>query len=202
MEPTTAGALARRRLRLAARDSFSSGNSGAVGLDHGADHHSGSNDSPGLRARGQRHLARLCAGDGRNFSGRRCALRATRGIRLLPGSLYTYASMTLPPWLSATVAWSLLLAYVATGSSVIGGFYHYANLLLRDATGHVFSATVAIGCRHRRFDLDCLSRREDFRAADVVDRSRVGLGDRDRCRTRSLPSRLARRWTINFICTA
>jgi amino acid transporter len=57
-----------------------------------------------------------------------------------PGSLYTYASMTLPPWLSATVAWSLLLAYVATGSSVIGGFYHYANLLLRDATGHVYSA--------------------------------------------------------------
>lgn len=60
-----------------------------------------------------------------------------------PGSLYTYASMTLPPWLSATVAWSLLLAYVATGSSVIGGFYHYANLLLRDATGHVYS-TVAL----------------------------------------------------------
>jgi amino acid transporter len=59
-----------------------------------------------------------------------------------PGSLYTYASMTLPPWLSATVAWSLLLAYVATGSSVIGGFYHYANILLRDATGHVFSAVV------------------------------------------------------------
>jgi len=59
-----------------------------------------------------------------------------------PGSLYTYASMTLPPWLSATVAWSLLLAYVATGSSVIGGFYHYANLLLRDATGHIFSAVL------------------------------------------------------------
>jgi amino acid transporter len=57
-----------------------------------------------------------------------------------PGSLYTYASMTLPPWLGATVAWSLLLAYVATGSSVIGGFYHYANLLLHDATGHVYSA--------------------------------------------------------------
>ena len=57
-----------------------------------------------------------------------------------PGSLYIYASMTLPPWLGATVAWSLLLAYVATGSSVIGGFYHYANLLLRDATGHGYSA--------------------------------------------------------------
>jgi amino acid transporter len=59
-----------------------------------------------------------------------------------PGSLYTYASMTLPPWLSATVAWSLLLAYVTTGSSVIGGFYHYANLLLRDATGHVYSTVL------------------------------------------------------------
>src|SRR5579864_8946702 len=50
--------------------------------------------------------------------------------------------MILPPWLEATVAWSLLLAYVATGSSVIGGFYHYANLLLRDATGHGFSAVL------------------------------------------------------------
>lgn len=59
-----------------------------------------------------------------------------------PGSLYNYASIVLPPWLRATVAWSLLLAYVATGSSVIGGFYHYANLLLRDATGHAFSAVL------------------------------------------------------------
>ncbi len=59
-----------------------------------------------------------------------------------PGSLYTYASMTLPPWLSATVAWSLLLAYVATGSSVIGGFYHYANVLLHDATGHLYSSVL------------------------------------------------------------
>jgi amino acid transporter len=61
-----------------------------------------------------------------------------------PGSLYTYASMTLPPWLSATVAWSLLLAYVTTGSSVIGGFYYYANLLLRDAAGHTASAALAL----------------------------------------------------------
>jgi amino acid transporter len=50
--------------------------------------------------------------------------------------------MTLPPWLSATVAWSLLLAYVATGSSVIGGFYHYANVLLHDATGHLYSSVL------------------------------------------------------------
>jgi amino acid transporter len=57
-----------------------------------------------------------------------------------PGSLYKYASITMPPWLGATVAWSLLLAYVATGSSVIGGFYHYAKLLLHDASGHGYSA--------------------------------------------------------------
>ena len=63
-------------------------------------------------------------------------------ISASPGSLYTYASLTLPRWLSATVAWSLLLAYIATGSSVIGGFYHYANLLIADATGHVFSAVL------------------------------------------------------------
>jgi amino acid transporter len=53
-----------------------------------------------------------------------------------PGSLYTYANMILPPWLGAVAAWSLLLAYIATGSSVIGGFYHYANLLFVDSLGH------------------------------------------------------------------
>jgi amino acid transporter len=57
-----------------------------------------------------------------------------------PGSLYSYASMILPPVLGAIAAWSLLLAYIATGSSVIGGFYHFGNLLLRDATGHGTSA--------------------------------------------------------------
>jgi len=57
-----------------------------------------------------------------------------------PGSLYTYASEILPPWLGATAAWSLLLAYVATGSSVIAGFFHYANLLVQDLTGHFASA--------------------------------------------------------------
>jgi len=56
-----------------------------------------------------------------------------------PGSLYTYASMILPPWLGATAAWSLLLAYVTTGSSVIGGFYHFGNILLHDAIGHGIS---------------------------------------------------------------
>lgn len=58
-----------------------------------------------------------------------------------PGSLYSYASMILPPWLAAAAAWSLLLAYVATGASVIGGFYHYAIVLLRHGSG-IASASV------------------------------------------------------------
>jgi amino acid transporter len=53
-----------------------------------------------------------------------------------PGSLYTYTAKIMPPAIAAASAWSLLLAYIATGASVIGGFYHYGNLLLRDATGH------------------------------------------------------------------
>jgi len=48
--------------------------------------------------------------------------------------------MILPPVLGATAAWSLLLAYIATGASVIGGFYHYGNILLKDAAGHGTSA--------------------------------------------------------------
>lgn len=62
-----------------------------------------------------------------------------------PGSLYIYAAMILPPWLATVAAWSLLLAYVATGSSVIGGFYHFANLLFIDAIGHgVSGAALAL----------------------------------------------------------
>ncbi len=59
-----------------------------------------------------------------------------------PGSLYTYAAMILPPWMGAVAAWSLLLAYLATGASVAGGFYHYANVLLVDAVGHATSTVM------------------------------------------------------------
>ncbi len=66
-----------------------------------------------------------------------------------PGSLYSFAATALPPSLGAITAWSLLLAYIATGSSVIGGFYHYANIVLHDATGHgtstVFLALLVTG---------------------------------------------------------
>ena len=56
-----------------------------------------------------------------------------------PGSLYSYAAMNLPPWLAATAAWSLLLAYVGGSASNIGAFYYYTNLILMRTTGHELS---------------------------------------------------------------
>jgi amino acid transporter len=56
-----------------------------------------------------------------------------------PGSLYSYSATILTPSLGAVVAWSLLLAYVAGGSSAIGGVYYYGNSLLHDATGRQLS---------------------------------------------------------------
>ncbi len=53
-----------------------------------------------------------------------------------PGSLYSYATDSLPPVLASVAAWALLLGYVATGSSVAGGFVQYANVFLKSFTGH------------------------------------------------------------------
>lgn len=52
-----------------------------------------------------------------------------------PGSLYAYATSSLPPALGSVSAWALLLAYVATGASVVGGFVHYANVVLNEFLG-------------------------------------------------------------------
>jgi amino acid transporter len=52
-----------------------------------------------------------------------------------PGSLYSYATASLPPLLGSVSAWALLLAYVATGASVTGGFVHYANVVLGEFFG-------------------------------------------------------------------
>src|ERR1700726_1040239 len=59
-----------------------------------------------------------------------------------PGSLYSYASMILPPWLSSIAAWSLLLAYVATASSVIAGLYQYATIFVGKPGVHPVSAVL------------------------------------------------------------
>jgi amino acid transporter len=52
-----------------------------------------------------------------------------------PGSLYSYTMASLPPVLGSVSAWALLLAYVATGASVTGGFVHYANVILNEFFG-------------------------------------------------------------------
>ena len=54
-----------------------------------------------------------------------------------PGSLYSYATDSLPPVVASIAAWALLLGYVATGASIGGGFVQYANVLLKAFTGHV-----------------------------------------------------------------
>ena len=59
-----------------------------------------------------------------------------------PGSLYSYAAMILPPWVSSIAAWSLLLAYVATASSVIGGLYQYAIIFVGKSGIHPAAAIV------------------------------------------------------------
>jgi amino acid transporter len=51
------------------------------------------------------------------------------------GSLYTYATSSLPPAISGIAGWALLLAYIATGASVAGGFINYANVFLLSITG-------------------------------------------------------------------
>jgi amino acid transporter len=51
------------------------------------------------------------------------------------GSLYTYAISSLPPAISCIAGWALLLAYIATGASVTGGFVNYTNVFLISLLG-------------------------------------------------------------------
>ena len=61
-----------------------------------------------------------------------------------PGSLYSYATDSLPPVFASIAAWALLLGYVATGSSIAAGFALYANVLLKLFTGHLVSPSLLI----------------------------------------------------------
>jgi amino acid transporter len=65
-----------------------------------------------------------------------------------PGSLYVYATSSLHPVLGSISAWALLLAYLATGASVAGGFVHYGNVVLAEFFGvsasPIFLAVLAV----------------------------------------------------------
>lgn len=57
-----------------------------------------------------------------------CVSRFAR-LSASPGSLYSYTADTLPPFFGILAAFSLLLAYLATGASVAGGALYYAGVL-------------------------------------------------------------------------
>jgi len=61
-----------------------------------------------------------------------------------PGSLYSYATDSLPPMVAAIAAWALVLGYVATGSSIVGGFVQYSNILLKSFTSHTISPALLV----------------------------------------------------------
>ncbi len=56
-----------------------------------------------------------------------------------PGSLYSYATDSLPPAIAGIAAWALVLGYIATGSSIVGGFVQYSNILLKTFAGHTIT---------------------------------------------------------------
>jgi amino acid transporter len=63
------------------------------------------------------------------------------------GSLYTYVATSLPPVFSAVTGWALLLAYIATGASVAGGFINYGNVFVVYLFGHAVSTVLlAVVC--------------------------------------------------------
>jgi amino acid transporter len=59
-----------------------------------------------------------------------------------PGSLYKYATDSLPFIGGSTAGWALLLAYTATGASVVGGFLNYAQDLV-PSIHHIPSPLIA-----------------------------------------------------------
>ena len=59
-----------------------------------------------------------------------------------PGSLYAYATSSLPPVVAAVAGWAMLLAYLATGASVAGGFILYANEFVVKASGRAMPASL------------------------------------------------------------
>ena len=61
-----------------------------------------------------------------------------------PGSLFMYATHSLPGWAASLAGWALLLAYVATAASVAAGFFNYANVLLHAFFGTGLSPSLLI----------------------------------------------------------
>jgi amino acid transporter len=61
-----------------------------------------------------------------------------------PGALYTFTLRGLGPMWGVISGWSLVLAYLFTGASVLAGAANYVVLLARPAFGHGFDFIVAL----------------------------------------------------------
>jgi amino acid transporter len=72
------------------------------------------------------------------------ALCISRFARLTScsGSLYTFTTSSLPPIASGIAGLALLLAYIATGAAVAGGFINYANVFLIALFHHAAPTTL------------------------------------------------------------
>ena len=97
-----------------------------------------------------------------------CVSRFAR-LSASPGSLYSYASDTLPPVLGVVAAWGLLIAYLATGASVAGGALYYAGILSQQFFHWTPPALLDPRRGLRRGRMDRLPRRQALRRADAVD---------------------------------
>jgi amino acid transporter len=63
------------------------------------------------------------------------------------GSLHTYAASSLPKSVSNVAGWALLLAYIATGASVTGGFINFVNVFAVQFFHHALPPSlIAVVC--------------------------------------------------------
>ncbi len=62
-----------------------------------------------------------------------------------PGSLYSYVRESLPPVFGVATAWALLFAYIATTTSLIGGFVNFSYVMIGRRGGSVPSLLLELG---------------------------------------------------------
>jgi len=148
------------RLRIAAGGPFADGDAGAVGLHIAPTQH---RQLPfhWFALWPQCHLLAYVLATAAILLVAWCISRFAR-YSASPGSLYTYASMILPPCSRLSLRGAAASRNIATGSSVIGGFYHYGNLLLHDATGHVTSAAFLALLVTGDYRSNCVARRQNL----------------------------------------
>ena len=178
------------RLWIKAGSPFPDGNAGAVGFHHRAHNDAGGYHSTSLRTGWQRHLARLCAGDGGDSSGgvMHQPLRALLGFARL--ALYLRFDDS-----SAVARGHCRVEPVARIHRHRVERYRRVLPLRQLAASRChrprhFRGFPGAAC-HRHLHRNRLARRQNLGAADAVDRSGFGFVDFDRGGARSSAPRPA-----------